>query len=437
VLALAPFVALALALWAATHHDYLPEAAEHALALAAVAGVAVAARSVYRLLHAAVSVSLGAAALADMPSLFFMQAALMLPLALWTRFIAVAVTGRHSGYVSVLKERLAAVVHAPPHETAAALRGAFEGALHLVVKVVSLTADAGEVKAFAYSATGAALLLQLAFVVASLFALVNIAVARATAARFFGFASVYGLGAVSVFGAVLGNALGTAAISGLIYSAAAVADRAVRLVARLRGAFELAFLAFAAAATVSSFVELPAPLRAAHVTHDLLVEGAVTFAVLAYFVEAAWDATFAGVAASANNLVCVVAGVTTEGFFEAGAEAVALAEREPVVVGGTAAAAHAVTRVAMVVLAALTVGASYALSHALGVYDVEPFIVGAFIAVVFVVIATEAIFTATMASLICMLEQKAADAHLAAGARKKGAAELEAEAALEEDAQQE
>ena len=437
-LALAPCVSLALALWLAKHHDLLPEYVEHALVFAFVVGVASAAHSVYALLHAAVSVSLGAAALADMPSLFLLQAALMLPLALWTRFIAVAVTGRHSGYVSVLLERLAAVAHAPPQETAARLREAAEGVLHLVTKVLTYTASVEELRSFAHGLTGAALLLQLALVVATLSALINIAVARATAARFFGFASSYGLGAVSVFGAVLGSALGTATAAGLLYSAAAVADRAVRLVARGHALFANAFLLFAALATASSFVEMPAFLLAWHVTHELLVEAAVTFGVLAYGVEAVWSATFAPMAASANGLVCVVAGVTTDGFAAAGAEAVALAEREPVVVGSTAAAAHAVARVATVVLSALTVGASYALSVALGVYDVQPFVVGAFVAVVFVAVACEAIFTATMASLVCLLEQRAADELLGApGTRRKSRVEVEAAAALEAEAEAE
>ena len=125
---------------------------------------------------------------------------------------------------------------------------------------------------------------------------------------------------------------GTATAAGLLYSAAAVADRAVRLIARGHALFANAFLLFAALATASSFVEMPAFLLAWHVTHELLVEAAVTFGVLAYGVEAVWSATFAPMAASANGLVCVVAGVTTNGFAAAGAEAVALAERDRVAV---------------------------------------------------------------------------------------------------------
>ena len=222
VLSAVPLIFVALALWAAETHHVLPHEAELAIVGLGSVLVLFICWRVYKMREAAVSLSLGAAALVDMPSLFLLQAALMLPWAMWARFIVVAVTSVEGGYTSLLLRRAQSAFHAFP-VTLDGLRACVDAAaahlrasLTFFTGLLTLTAKPEQLLAAAHSLSGVGLALQLLLVTGTLFALVNIAVSRATAARFCGFSANYALGAISVLAAVTGGALGTAVIAGSI-----------------------------------------------------------------------------------------------------------------------------------------------------------------------------------------------------------------------------
>lgn len=260
VVSAVPVVFVGLAVWAAEQHHVLPKEAEYVVIGVGALFVAFVCWRVHAMRQTAVSLSLGAAALVEMPSLFLLQAALMLPWAMWARFIFVAVTTVEEGYTSLLLRRAQSVFHAIPvtleglaacaNASAAYLR---EG-LKLFTGMLTLSAKPEQLLAVAHSLSGIGLAVQLLLVTGTLFALVNIAVSRATAARYFGFSANYSLGALSVLAAVAGGALGTAVFAGSIYLVVALLDRAVANLTRWRVYYRYVFAAVLPLAILFSYV---------------------------------------------------------------------------------------------------------------------------------------------------------------------------------------
>ena len=410
-------LAVAAAALAAREVCGLPERVEQAAVALALAAALWQSFGLYSRRTAAVSIGLGASVLADTPSIFVLQAALLLPWALWARFVLEAVYHVAEDWASMALHALERALFDP----LAALRavpGAMHAALGFAARALSLSLGADDARAAAFWLSGAFLLLQLALATATLHALVSIAVARATASRFFGFGRVFGLGAASLFAAVAAGALGTAVLASSLYALVALLGRAARLLAPFRAVLRTAALALAAAAALATFVQ-PLPLLDPAAQADLRGGLWLAATLIAVLGPDGLDLALRPVAAfegSANEHVAVVAGITAEPFAFAGAEAQRLHLRSPVELSATVAEALALARAAAVLLPLvstagalrlMTLADPAVLSTHLGAVAI-----GVAAATLFTWMAVESIYTASVASIICVIEQKEMDAAL-------------------------
>lgn len=245
-----PLLALAGAVWVVHYSHLLSPEIELALVLLLVVVLGTLGYSLYRSASlAAVSLSLGASVILDMPSLLAMQAALLVPYGMWARFIAAAVLGVDFGGFDKLGQLIAEGWlwhHSSAQKTAA--RGWFSwgnpttypsaksgrGFFPDLWGTEGLWSDTmiGSLLMYVGSRPEFLLVCHLVLCTGTLIALNAILMSRVSASRYFGFLGKYWRGAWSLFADVSYGAIGTATFSGTIYLAAWLIDQSLRITKR-------------------------------------------------------------------------------------------------------------------------------------------------------------------------------------------------------------
>jgi hypothetical protein len=270
---------------------------------------------------------------------------------------------------------------------------------------------------------------HLVLVTGVFFALNNIAIARATAAVYFGFTDKFEYGSISIYGEVVGGALGTCVLSGLMKVFIYGVDTFL-------GVFLPIWFNPLFVGSIIFYVAV----SLGHVDdwwQRLAVGGAV--AAVAPFVASKVQKVLREVVKKFldgfNFFTIVVSGVTGNSFFSSMIESTKLVCRESKSLAVTSMVAWRFSLGASSALTAVNVGLSWTLFKKLGLGEHhEALILGNVIAAAYMSVAFDALYTAIMASLVCTLEQQAADSTFLPGssesARKKTKFELEAHAMI-------
>ena len=375
----APALALAACL-AACHFAKLPPAVEAGASVALILLVLWYANSLRpHVNRAAASLSVGARVVMQCPSLALVELALFVPWGMWAKVVVVNLMKIDGGVQ----------------------QGVLFGGRN--------SFSAQDFAGFATSRNGALLALQLLVVTGAVKSLAVMTQARMTAAYFFGFSDKLRLGALSALASIVGGNLGTAALLGSVYAAAHYIDEALLTVWRVT----------------------PWPLSA-----------------LVGYVRGLVARLFAGF----TYFTGVVAGVRGVGFGEAVSDCAAMAARGD---GSAASAALTaviswrVTAVLWAILAPLSIlltcvamlifgDDSLTQGLSAGRVSAPAHLLAIIVPLLFTSEALSALHTATMATLVCVVEQGSADRAAAPGspAAKRVRSEIEREvrALLGEDA---
>lgn len=293
---------------------------------------------------------------------------------------------------------------------------------------------------------------QLAVCTGVMFAVNDLVVSRASAAIFFNFSEQYPHGGISLYSDVAQGALGTAVISGCAKATIEILDRYLAMneyVAKV-----LWRVLFVSGGTVGILIIVPCIVfYSMFVTKtgnddmnqsiiSILLQSYYTFSVIlllcyVYFLpfvrrllKKALD--------SSNFLVVVVAGVTGNSFYESLVEAIYRLSNDGVRIASTGYAISKINGMAAIVLPVSSLALSFFFIHEMGLVakgDYEPLVIGSIVAVTFLKLALDTLFTSTIACLLCLLIQRSSDKNVVPGSpeanRVKSKFEIEALALID------
>jgi len=308
----------------------------------------------------------------------------------------------------------------------------------------------------AYKVTTSAgfyLSVQVAVCTGVMFAVNDLVVSRASAAIFFNFVEQYPAGGISLYSDVAQGALGTAVISGLAKATIEILDRSLEMneyVAKL-----LWKLLFVSGGIIGILIVAPG-----YVLYKTFIdktgtsdinESIISFLLKSYY-------TYAGISLlcyayllpfirnmlkkaldASNFLVVVVAGVTGNSFYDSLMEAINRLSKDGVHIASTGYVITKINGMAALVLPVTSLALSFFFLNEMGLVakdDYEPFIIGSIVAVTFLKLALDTLFTSTIGCLLCLLIQRSSDKDVIPGSpeskRVKSKVEIEALALIDE-----
>lgn len=302
--------------------------------------------------------------------------------------------------------------------------------------------------------TSAGLYLSTQLVVCTgvMFAVNDLVVSRASAAIFFNFTDQYPAGGISLYSDVSSGALGTAVISGCAKATIEILDRSLAVneyVAKV-----LWRLLFVSGGVMGIVVVVPCIVlykifHGKSGTDDInqsiisiLLQSYYTYAfisLLCYAYLLPYLRRLLKKALDASNfLVVVIAGVTGNSFYDSLLEAVSRLSNDGVRIASTGYVITKINGMAALVLPVTSLALSFFFVHEMNLIakdDYEPLVVGSIVAVTFLKLALDSLFTSTIACLLCLLIQRSSDKNAVPGSpeanRVKSKFEIEALALID------
>ena len=142
---------------------------------------------------------------------------------------------------------------------------------------------------------------------------------------------------------------------------------------------------------------------------------------------------------ASNFLVVVVAGVTGNSFYDSLMEAINRLSKDGVHIASTGYVITKINGMAALVLPVTSLALSFFFLNEMGLVakdDYEPLIIGSIVAVTFLKLALDTLFTSTIGCLLCLLIQRSSDKNVIPGSpeskRVKSKVEIEALALIDE-----